>query len=362
MPKRSISQRIGDRAEHIAQGAFLTSRNWICRTQTHDFGIDLEAELTTPSDDGEEMSGAILKLQVKGTLKPAYRDHKFLIRVKTDFLRYASQFSTPVILLLVNVLDEKIHYLWVQEYTNGREHLFKDGRSHLIEVPSENELDLSLSGDLPRIALGVTKGAQLMAVQRLIEVFSAKYDYVALNLSADLLSHLGQSGHVSVFNSAVDKLIRRGPHLSRVDAQQFGKVLSEIAKRFGDQLTAEQVLKMVVRGDSYSLAGLDGLSALFDAFPDHACRVALPHLFDQLGLHELSWYCQFRQYHGRLNSVQIWNQIRELDTFFNTGIGVIGIAEKDREYCNSKWPNRGDAVYLQALRVLEPEVDPLAKL
>ncbi|OJF93661.1 hypothetical protein AX760_21535 [Pararhizobium antarcticum] len=85
MPKRSVSQRTGDLAEHLAQGAFLDASNWICRTQSHDFGIDLEAELIDITDGVEELSGALVKIQVKGTLKPIYRNRSYYVRIKTEF-------------------------------------------------------------------------------------------------------------------------------------------------------------------------------------------------------------------------------------------------------------------------------------
>lgn len=85
MPRRSISQRIGDQAEHLAQGAFWGAPNWICRTQSHDFGVDLEAELIDIIDGIEELSGALVKIQVKGTLKPIFRNRGYYIRLKTEY-------------------------------------------------------------------------------------------------------------------------------------------------------------------------------------------------------------------------------------------------------------------------------------
>ncbi|MEP2782610.1 MAG: DUF4365 domain-containing protein [Pseudoruegeria sp.] len=344
MPKRSISQRIGDQAEHIAQGAFLNAPNWICRAQTHDFGVDLEAELTTSVNGVEEMSGAILKLQVKGTLKPIRKDNGFQIRLKTDYLSYANQFRIPVVLLLVNVMTGKTYFLWLQEYLVGREEILSGANSVLVRVPEENELQCAYPRVLPDIALGVTEGAQLMAVQRLFEVFSAKYDQKALELSGDLLEHLSQGGHVSHFNNTVDKLVKRGPHLSRVDSQEFGKILMDLTRRFGDRMNVDHVLKMIIRNESFSWARLDGLSELYDAFPDHAASLNLPELFDSLELHELSWYSQFREANAGLNSIQIWNRISKLDTSFETGMGIPQIPDEDREHCYLKWPNRADMV------------------
>lgn len=328
----------------------MKAPNWICRNQTHDFGIDLEAELTAPAENGEELSGAIIKLQVKGTLKPIFRGGYFYIRLRTDFLRYATQFQVPVLLLVVNLKSGNIHYLWLQEYLNERNDIFQEAQSVLLKVPYTNVLEKSFEDELPKIALGVARGAQVMAVQRLFEVFSSKYDRKAIELSSELLMHLSEGGYLSIFNAAIEKLIQRGPHLSRVDSQAFGKVLSDIARRFGNRLTAEQICRMIVRGDSYSLAGLDGLSGLYDAFPDHALRLDLPRLFDEMALHELSWYCQFRQANPRLDSLKVWNRIMTLDTCFETATGPLHIPDEFREYCYRKWPNRADAVYLQFLR------------
>lgn len=306
MPKRSISQRIGDQAENLAQGAFLAAPNWICRTQTHDFGVDLEAELIDVVDGVEELSGALVKLQIKGTLKPIFKNRGYYVRLKTDFLKYVNQLRVPVVLLLVNIQNNEIHFLWLQEHLIGREDILYRGQSVSVKVPEENTLKSSLHNQLPEIALGVTKGSQLMAVQKLFEVFSSKYDQKALELASGLLEHLGEGGHVSIFNGAIDKLIKRGPHLSRVGSQEFGKILVDLTRRFGDKLDASQVVKMVVRGDTYSLAGLNGLLGLYDGFPDHAKSLDLASQFDELDLYELSWYCRFREAHAQLDSLSIW--------------------------------------------------------
>jgi hypothetical protein len=354
LPKRSISQRTGDQAEHLAQGAFLNAPNWICRTQSHDFGIDLEAELIEITDGAQELSGALVKLQVKGTLKPIHKNRGYYVRLRTEYLKYANQFRVPVLLLLVNVRSNEIHYLWLQEYLIGREDILYGAKSVLVKVPEENRLDLSFQHHLPKIALGVTKGSQLMAVQKLFEVFSSKYDAKALALASDLLEHLGQNGHIAIFNGAIDKLIKRGPHLSRVGSQEFGKILVDLTRRFGDRLDVDQILKMVVRGDTYSLAGLDGLLGLYDGFPDYAKSLDLARRFDEMKLHELSWYCQFREAHAKLDAMSIWLKIATLETTFETRAGVLHIPEEDREYCTMKWPNRADAVYLQSLRIKVP--------
>ncbi|MEP5374283.1 MAG: hypothetical protein ABJQ14_00585, partial [Hyphomicrobiales bacterium] len=236
------------------------------------------------------------------------------------------------------------YFLWLQEYLVGREEILSGANSVLVRVPEENELQCAYPRVLPDIALGVTEGAQLMAVQRLFEVFSAKYDQKALELSGDLLEHLSQGGHVSHFNNTVDKLVKRGPHLSRVDSQEFGKILMDLTRRFGDRMNVDHVLKMIIRNESFSWARLDGLSELYDAFPDHAASLNLPELFDSLELHELSWYSQFREANAGLNSIQIWNRISKLDTSFETGMGIPQIPDEDREHCYLKWPNRADMV------------------
>jgi hypothetical protein len=351
LPKRSVSQRIGEQAEHLAQGAFLNAPNWVCRTQSHDFGIDLEAELVEITDGIEELSGALLKLQVKGTLNPIHKNRGYYVRLRTEYLKYANQFRVPVLLLLVNVRSNEILYLWLQEYLIGREDILYGVKSVLVKIPEENRLELSFQDQLPKIALGATKGSQLMAVQKLFEVFSSRYDPKALALASNLLEHLGQNGHIAIFNGAIDKLIKRGPHLSRVDAQEFGKVLIDLTRRFGDRLDVNQILKMVVRGDTYSIAGLDGLLGLYDGFPDYAKSLDLARRFDELNLHELSWYCQFREAHAELDAMSIWLNISTLETAFETGAGILHIPAEARYYCTVKWPNLADAVYLQSLRI-----------
>lgn len=327
----------------------MNAPNWICRTQSHDFGVDLEAELIRLDGGTEELSGAIIKLQVKGTIKPRYKNGGFYIRIKADYLNYANQFKVPVLLLLVNISDQKIYYLWLQEYLIKKENSFCDLKSVLVRVPEENVLEHSFQRQLPNIALGFTSGSQLIAVQNLFEVFSLNYDKAALDLASNLLRHLDEDGHIPIFNNTIEKLIKRGPHLSRASSQVLGKILADLTRRFGDSLTTEQVLKMVLRGESYSLAGLDGLSGLYDECPEHTKKLNLASKFDDLELYELSWYCRFREANAELNSVDIWGAIFKIETAFQTRKGVLFIPDELREYCYSKWPNRSDMIYLQCL-------------
>lgn len=354
MAKRSLSQRIGDQAENIAQGRFLSAPNWICRSQTHDFGIDLEAELVENYGGSEELSAAILKLQVKGTLKPIYQNGAYCVRVSTQYLRYANQFRVPVVLLLVDVSKNEIFYLWIQEYLIGREEEVLQNQSVLVRIPEGNRLEDGFQTDLPDIAMGVARGAQFMALQRMFEVFSAKYDRVAVDLCSVLLKHLGDGGYVSIFNAAIHRLIKRGSHLSRADSNEQGKILRDLTQRFGNELTSDQIVKMIVRGEYYSAAGFDGLIGLYDSFADHAASLSLASKFDELELYELSWYCRFREEHSSLMSIELWGAIRSVKTDFDTGMGCLFIPEELKEDFYYDWPNKSDMAYFKYLRRFEP--------
>lgn len=69
MPKRSISQRIGEKAELICETLFVNAPNWVPRKQDKDFGVDLEVELTTQQERIEKLTGKLIKIQVKGSVK-----------------------------------------------------------------------------------------------------------------------------------------------------------------------------------------------------------------------------------------------------------------------------------------------------
>ncbi|WP_160168664.1 hypothetical protein [Sulfitobacter pontiacus] len=67
-------------------------------------------------------------------------------------------------------------------------------KSVLVKVPEENVLSRSFGHQLPAIALGVTNGSQLMAVQKLFKLFSSTYDRKALELGSGPFEHFGEGG------------------------------------------------------------------------------------------------------------------------------------------------------------------------
>jgi len=354
MAKRSVSQEIGEQAENLVQGLFLKSNAWVCRDQTHDYGIDFEAELVERSGEVSTLTGSIIKIQVKGTRQIVFKSGHSAVRLKNEYLRYVMQFQTPVVLALANVTTDRVYFVWLQECLIGADVSAATGSTKVL-VPQNNLLQPSLGrmGRLAEIALGVAPGAQLMAVQRLFEVFSAWYDEKAIDLIASLLEHLDERGIFSVFDSTLTKLMSRGPHVAYAMSQEYGRTLQELSKRFGGRYTSEHVRRMVVRGETYSLAGTLGLQSLYDNHPDHTAQLGLAEMFAHQELFELEWYCRFRERHHHLNSLEIWNRIKQLETEFPTGVGILHIPIVSRSDCHRRWPNLADGIYLKMLALAE---------
>jgi len=355
MAKRSVPQEVGEQAENLVQGLFLKSNAWICRDQTHDYGIDFEAEFVEHTGEASFLTGSILKIQVKGTRQILFKDGHSAIRLKNEYLRYVMQFQTPVVLILADITNDQAYFLWLQECLIGAD-LSAIAGSTTVLVPQRNLLQSSLGrmGKLVDIALGVAPGAQLMAVQRLFQVFSAWSDEKAIDLSAALLEHLDDRGINSVFDSTLSQLLSRGPHVAYAMSQEYGRTLQQLCRLFGRRFTSDHILRMVVRGETYSLAGVLGLQSLFDHHPSHAAELGLAEMFARQELFELEWYCKFRQHHHHMNSLSIWNRIERIETEFAIGLGILHIPSEIRSDCYRRWPNVADGLYLRMLVRLDP--------
>ena len=352
MPKRSISQKVGEKAELICESLFMDAANWIPRRPERDYGVDLEVELTTESQGSEILTGKILKIQVKGSIKPREYDNAIWIRVSKEYLRYASEFRVPVLLVTVNVNTRDTYFVWLQEYLLQNP-IENDGtKSKLIKVAKQNRLKDNLEYLVPKIAVGDNDTARLLAFRELVEIFRQSANYNVFQNLLEILKAFEPNQDVWIFEKTLDQLIDLGPNAGVLQTQKHIPVLIQVCRSFGDKLTKDQIIRMIKRGESYSRAGLCGLATMYDYWPDTTGSYKFAAYFDEHELYELARYCRFREFHTGTESEEIWLTIDidgKLRTDFSTGIGVLTINDQNRSYASSKWPTRGGSIYLDCL-------------
>lgn len=104
----SKTSSVGEAGVGVVVNAVKTKMRWIYREQTAvDIGIDGEIEIVNP---GETSTGILIKVQVKSTEKINLKQ-KISVPIERSHLNYWQKLQLPVIILLVDVQQEKAYWL-----------------------------------------------------------------------------------------------------------------------------------------------------------------------------------------------------------------------------------------------------------
>lgn len=355
MPVRSRSQRIGDAGQNFVRETVDSHRNWMCRAQDLDFGVDLEAELAPTEGDDQQPLGKLLKLQVKSSERLAILGHHVTVSLERAFLEYSKQFRIPVVLIVVEPSSKRAWWLWLQEWLLDHEVRLAakpKATTATLHIPLDQTLEEGLNGSWRPIALGQAASAMVLAIREIVTIASNDLDHAELLSGAlDLLDKLQPKNRTWAAEKIIDTLIGLGPHAGYWQSAQYIRPLMLTVERLGDSFTIDQVVRMVHRGDSYSRAGLAGLAQFYDKWPEHARRMALPATFKAAGSAELEWYCSARERYPEFSSIDLWMEFagrRLPETHF--GNVELSSDEELSDRLWGKWPTRGDSVLLDNLK------------
>lgn len=131
MPTRSYAQQIGDIGQALVESWFEHPR-WVARKQSHDFGIDLEAELAVPIDHKQRMTGKLIKLQIKSSAKIERGAVHIAYPVPRELIHYADAFRLPVILAVACIETKTVWWLLVR--ATALLDLYPRGGEKLVDV------------------------------------------------------------------------------------------------------------------------------------------------------------------------------------------------------------------------------------
>lgn len=114
MSKRVLAHEIDDLAKSIF--IYKKPNNWVVNEIHNDYGIDYQVEVF--DSDGESTS-IIFYVQLKGQESINIDNNKIKFVFKTERLKdYVTKNVLPVFLILVDVTNKKIFWLFLQKYVN----------------------------------------------------------------------------------------------------------------------------------------------------------------------------------------------------------------------------------------------------
>lgn len=335
---------------------FDEHEQWIARQQSHDFGIDLEAELAQPSATGQLIKGKLIKLQVKTQQTVQRKATRIAVQIERSLLDYADAFRLPVILAIVCLDTRTVWWIWLQEWTlnnEGRLAHHANSKEITIHVPIDQTLNRALSRELPVIAEGSTQNAMILALRDIIEAASGWQNRDIADGVVRILAKVHGKSRTWTLQKITDKLIGLGVNPAFWEAQQYLPVLLALVETGGDTFTREQILRLVGRNDSYSRTGLLALSRLYDFWPEKMIALSLPHVFQTAGLGEAAWYAAMRERYPTRTGEMFGFKIALLkENNLDFGDYRLTLNDEVRDYIMGKWPNRGDSVLLDCLHLI----------
>jgi hypothetical protein len=352
MPKRSRKQIIGDRGEAIVRNIIDAHACWLARSQDHDFGVDLEAELSEDINDHQELTGKLIKIQVKTKETCIVRSNFILISIKKSYLNYVYQFHLPVILVVVDIKNTKIWYLWLQDWIlrNENNSEFKNNaKSVTLRIPVTQFLQVGLEEELKQIAREERPTTMVVALRHFISIVDVTRNSRVMNGILDLLTLIDEPSRDWIIQKTIDDLVQLGPNVALWQSAQFLPQVFSLIDRLGDKLDAQHLVKMVARDESYSRVGIYSLARLYDKWLYHAQNLRLSDVFKGIGIAQVAWYCNLREQYS-FTSMELWGHMLNNILPDSEYDGLILILDKEKiEYIMRSWPNRGDSVYLDIL-------------
>ena len=364
VPRRNQSQRIGHKAENIVRGQIDDHDCWLARSQDHDFGVDLEAELALPDNQEEQhLGGKLIKIQIKGTRSWSNKEKHTTIVLKRSYLHYINQFRLPVILVAVNVTRGDACYIWLQDWILRNENVLAAGRPSSrvsVKVPLARSLNSGLDSALKEIARGDHATAIILALRELAVAATTTGNNVVFERILDILVEIDEPSRTWIVQKTIDPLIGMGPHVGLWQTQRLLPQLFALVDRLGNNLTAAQIDRLVRRDDSYSRTSIYALGRFYDRWPDHARSLGLPAMFRAAKLEPVAWYCALREHYPSLSSLELFDAL-VFSRLPHTQFGALKLPSTPEFATEAiqRWPNRGDWFYLERIVWAEPEpVEP----
>lgn len=318
--------------------------HWLSRELSEDFGIDAEFELT---ENG--VSGDILKVQIKSSEKVERRPGGVEFVIARKYLEYADACRYPFILVRVDVASKEAWFLWLQDWLLAQRvkgsPLLTTQESWTEWVSETQTVGAGLNGALKKIARWEGSSQLALSLRDALHAATAIGDRRMMLVVADALAScadgLGQAG----LNAVIDEAIKLG---NRMRGTREGTAIADqlfaMVRRHGPHIDAETIDRLVLRGDSYSRAGLSSLAILYD---EHIAHISSLHLPTRYAVKNpcVAYYCAFREAHPTHKSEDV-----SVDP---SAFVFAGLRYRQPDMFWDKYANRGPSALLDYLEPVE---------
>ncbi|MBM7115702.1 DUF4365 domain-containing protein [Archangium primigenium] len=340
MAKRSQSQKIGARGHKWLISVIEEHPDWLSRELGEDYGVDIEAELTENGVRGE-----ILKIQIKSAETVEQKDGFVRAMIERKYVEYAQACRYPVILVLVDLALKEAWYLWIQDWilkrraTDGE--LSRNQDSWIHWIPTADTIKSGLDFGLKSIARWQGETQLVLSLNDALRSAAGTHNRVAMSSIIELITSIAPAiADISV-DAIADEAIQLGDRLKgTIEGNAIAEQLFALARKFGARLSLATVSSIVLRGESYSRAGLIALGILYDDYFEHMKSLNLPNHFIELEP-RVAYYCAFREAHPEEKSANFFADPKD---FKFAGLRYV---QPDRPW--DKYANRGPSALLDYL-------------
>ncbi|POA96887.1 hypothetical protein C2134_20295 [Chromobacterium sinusclupearum] len=249
--------------------AYHLPANWVFRSQEdqEDYGIDGEIEITSPKDMA---TGFIFKVQIKGQQKVSYIDQGTYVSfdMPVERLRYYMlQIETPIILVVVDVTDEKIFWASLQNNTKIANDLAKATESGQKTVVVHLRSEDTVPEHTTELLVAVEQNMNWLRLHA-FERLTGSIDTLIKSSHSDVLrALLEQNKKVTfdIFNEQFERLYKEGKFKELVTSAKpvINSATELIETRISAGLYVERVFEAEVgRRTPQGLAAFADLYAL----------------------------------------------------------------------------------------------------
>jgi len=349
MTDRSSSQKIGSQGHKWLLAHIEEHPHWLSRELSEDFGIDAEFEMTEFG-----LSGDILKVQIKSSDQVERRDGAVKFIIERKYLEYADACRYPIILVRVDVASKEAWYLWLQDWLLTQRvtssPLLTDQTSWTEWVSEAQTIRAGLDGELKKIARWEGSSQLALSLRDAMHAATAIGDRRMMLLLADALASCADSLGQAGLNAVIDEAIKLG---NRMRGTQEGNAIADqlftMVRRHGHRINAKTIDRLVLRGDSYSRAGLSSLAILYDEHLEHISSLRLPARYAGVEP-RVAYYCAFREANPEHNSMDV--------TVDPSAFIFAGFRYRRSDMSWDKYTNRGPSALLDDLEPVEVDLVP----
>ncbi|PMX02304.1 hypothetical protein C1X59_08205 [Pseudomonas sp. FW215-R2] len=294
MSTRSPSQKIGARGHKWLASHVEESLHWLSRDLGEDYGIDMEFEL----HEGE-VQGNILKVQIKSEDQCKQKNGLVKIVIDRKYLRYADACRYPVLLVFVCLATKQAWYIWLQQWLLEQraeiDPLAMVNKTWTVWVPVTQTVQAGLQGELKGIARWEGQTQLTLTLSDAIRCARAVNKNEIAEAVQPLLGTSSSQGGVISLNTLIAEAVALGDKLRNTrDGNRVVEQIYNVIRHFGNVVTKETALKLVMRGESFSRAGVNSIGVLYEHHFEHARSLELSKVFEEIAP-QVAFYCAFRE-------------------------------------------------------------------